>query len=166
MGCEMKDKYTYVRLLNLYCMSISFKVQGKPPKKDGSSSMWGKKSEASNIVNLRNAAIKAREGQNIGLLSSRICIDLTIYANEKEIESMGDLDNFVTGICDSLQAADPRANMQDFIQKECIVNPLQPVLFYTDAKVFEINAKKIPIKGNNGYYEVMIKELTDGGCRG
>jgi len=141
-------------------MSISFKVQGKPPKKDGSSSMWGKKSEALNIVNLRNAAIKAREDQNTGLFSSRIGIDLIIYASEKEIESMGDLDNFVTGICDGLQAADPRAKMQDVIKNECIVDPLQPVLFYTDAKVFEINAKKIPVKENNGYYEVIIREIS------
>jgi len=142
-------------------MGISFKVQGKPPKKDGASSMWGKKSEALNIVNLRNAAIKARERQNTELFKGRIGIDLTIYANEKEIESMGDLDNFVTGICDALQAADPRANMQDVIQNECIVNPYQPILFYTDSKVFEINAKKIPIKEIDGYYEVMIRELID-----
>ena len=141
-------------------MSISFKVQGKPPKKDGSSSMWGIKSEALNIVNLRNAAFKAREGQNAGLFSSRIGIDLAIYANENEIESMGDLDNFLTGICDGLQAADPRAKMQDVIKNECIVDPLQPVLFYTDAKVFEINAKKIPIKEKNGYYEVIIREIN------
>jgi len=141
-------------------MAISFKVQGKPPKKDGASSMWGKKSEAINIVNLRNAAIKAREGQNTGIFSSRISIDLTIYANEKEIESMGDLDNFVTGICDGLQAADPRAKMQDIVKSRCIIDPLQPVLFYTDAKVFEINAKKIPIQENNGYYKIIIKEIN------
>jgi len=36
-------------------MSITFNVNGKPPKKDGSSS-WSKKSEAINIVNLSSKA--------------------------------------------------------------------------------------------------------------
>lgn len=142
-------------------MSISFKVQGKPPKKDGSSSMWGKKSEALNIVNLRNAATEAMEENDVGPFIGRIGINLTIISSEKEIESMGDLDNFMTGICDGLQAADPRAKIHDLVKSECIISPLQPILFYTDAKVFEINAKKVPIDENNGYYEVKIYELHD-----
>ena len=143
-------------------MLISFRVPGKPPKKDGSSSMWGKKSEALNIVNLRNAAAKAMDKEGIGPMPGRISIYLTIYASEEEIESMGDLDNFVTGICDGLQAADPRANMHEFVKRECIIDPLLPILYYTDAKVFEINAKKVPIDETNGYYEIKIKALNDG----
>ena len=64
-------------------MSISFKVQGKPPKKDGSSSMWGKKSEALNIVNLRNAATEAMEENDVGPFIGRIGINLTIISSEK-----------------------------------------------------------------------------------
>jgi len=139
-------------------MSIGFKVQGKPPKKDGSNSMWGKKSESMNIVNLRNAAAEAMKVQGIRPFNDRIRIELTIYASEKEIETIGDLDNFITGICDGLQAADPRAKMHDLVKSECIIDPLQPVLFYTDSKVFEIIAKKVPIKENNGYYELKISE--------
>ena len=99
-------------------MSVEFKVQGKPPKKDGANSMWGKKSEAQNIVNLSKAAISARNELNITPFTGRVSIELTIYADNAVIESMGDLDNFITGICDGLQAADPRANMQDLILNE------------------------------------------------
>ena len=88
-------------------------------------------------------------------------LEMVSLMGEKEIESMGDLDNFMTGICDGLQAADPRAKIHDLVKSECIISPLQPILFYTDAKVFEINAKKVPIDENNGYYEVKIYELHD-----
>jgi len=119
--------------------------------------MWGKKSEAQNIVNLRKAAITARNELNITPFTGRVCIELTIYAENGVIESMGDLDNFITGICDGLQAADPRAKMQDLILKEC--TPSQPVLFYSDAKVFNIQARKIQIENQDTYYMVKVKEL-------
>ncbi len=131
-------------------MSVEFKVQGKPPKKDGANSMWGKKSEAQNIVNLRKAAITARNELNITPFTGRVSIDLTIYADNAVIESMGDLDNFITGICDGLQAADPRANMQDLVLNEG--TPYQPVLYYSEAKVVNIQARKIPIENQGTHY--------------
>jgi len=138
-------------------MSVEFKVQGKPPKKDGSNSMWGKKSEAQNIVNLRKAAITARNEIDTSPYTGRVSIELTIYADNSVIESMGDLDNFITGICDGLQAADTRAKMQGLILNEC--EPYQPVLYYTDAKVYNIQARKIPIENQDTYYTVKVKEL-------
>ena len=100
--------------------------------------MWGKKSEAQNIVNPRKAAITAKNEINITPFTGRVCIELTIYADNAVIESMGDLDNFITGICDGLQAADPRAKMYDLILSEC--TPYPPVLYYTDTKVFNARA--------------------------
>jgi len=138
-------------------MAIEFKVQGKPPKKDGANSMWGKKSEAQNIVNLRKAAIKARNELKSTPFTGRVSLELTIYADNAVIENMGDLDNFITGICDGLQAADPRANMQDLILNEG--TPYQPVLYYSDAKVVNIQAKKIPIEKQETHYTVKVKEL-------
>lgn len=70
---------------------------------------------------------------------------------------MGDLDNFITGICDGLQAADPRANMQDLILNEGTL--YQPVLYHTDAKVCNIQARKILIEDQDTYYTVKVKEL-------
>jgi len=139
-------------------MFVEFRVQGKPPKKDGASSMWGKASEADNIVNLRKAAVKATDGLGVGPFTGRLGIELSIYAEEKVIESMGDLDNFITGICDGLQAADPRANMHERILDEC--NPYEPILFYSDSKVYDIHARKIPVEGREeGYYELKVFEL-------
>ena len=138
-------------------MLVEFKVQGKPPKKDGASSMWGKASEAENIVNLRNAALKARDELGIGPFTGKVGIELTMYVEEKVIESLGDLDNFITGVCDGLQAADPRANMHETIFKGC--SPYEPVLFFSDAKVYDIHARKVPIEGKEGYYVLKVFEL-------
>ncbi len=138
-------------------MSVEFKVQGKPPKKDGANSMWGKKSEAKNIVNLRKAATTARNEINITPFTGRVSIELTIYSDNAVIENMGDLDNFITGICDGLQAADPRAKMQGLILSEC--EPYQPLLYYTDARGVDIQARKIPIENQDIHYTVKVKEL-------
>jgi len=135
-------------------MSIEFKVQGKPPKKDGANSMWKKVSEVENLINLRQAARRARNSS--GPFTGKIGIEVTIYAPEKEIESIGDLDNFVTGICDGLQAADPSAKMQEAILDAC--NPYEPLLFYSDARVYEILAKKTPYEGEK-YYTLKVREI-------
>lgn len=140
-------------------MELTFLVKGKPPKKDGAQSMWGKKSEAFNIVNLRNSAFKTREEKDSGLFTSHLCLELEIYAPEGELERIGDLDNFITGICDGLQSADPRANIHEIIQKESRIDPRTPLLFYTDAIIYEIKAKKLVENESEGYYRVTIKEL-------
>lgn len=140
-------------------MFLTFKVQGKPPKKDGSSSMWGKKSEISNLVNLRNSAYEANKINEYKLFEGKLSIDLTIFSNQKQIESMGDLDNFVTGICDGLQSADPRANMSEEIIQKSLISPKKPLLFYSDAKVYEIVARKVSIQEENGFYELTVKEI-------
>lgn len=141
-------------------MRIKFHVKGKPPKKDGANSMWGKKSEAKNIVNLRNAASEAKENSElVEPLNSHVSLNLNIYAPEIELERMGDLDNFITGVCDGLQAADPRANIHEIIQQECEVDPRVHLLLFTDAKVLEIKAKKQGHNRPDMNYTVMIKEL-------
>ena len=84
-------------------MKIEFQVEGKPPKKDGANSMWGKNSEAQNIVNLRNAAFKKREETIKEPFHSRVSLELIINAPESELERMGDLDNFITGVCDAFR---------------------------------------------------------------
>jgi len=81
-------------------MKIEFQVDGKPSKKDGSNSMWGKKAEAQNLINLRNAAFIKSEETIKQPLVSRVSLELIIRAPENVLESMGDLDNFITGVCD------------------------------------------------------------------
>lgn len=119
--------------------------------------MWSKDSETQNIVNLRKAAMKARDELGVGPFTGRLNLELTVYAADSVIESMGDLDNFVTGICDGLQAASSQAKPHETILKECL--PDQPILFYDDAKVFNILARKVSIEHTDTYYEIKVEEL-------
>jgi len=115
-------------------MFVEFEVPGKPPKKDGANSMWRKDSEAQNIINLR------------------------IYARINEIEGMGDLDNFITGVCDGLQRAHPNVMryINERILKEC--NPHQSIFVVDDAKVYDIRARKVPFDGEM-YYWLKVFEI-------
>lgn len=81
-------------------------IDGVPPKKDGANSMWLKRSEVPRIRALRRAAAPHFAS---GLASGAITLTLRVWAQPQE----GDLDNFLTGICDALMAA------HDDCQKEC-----------------------------------------------
>lgn len=83
---------------------IEFTVQGQlPPKKDGATSMWKKSSEHARLVALRTQAQTACGTD--GPLSENIQLTLEIHCPRRELHSIGDLDNFITGICDGLMAA-------------------------------------------------------------
>ena len=79
---------------------IEFTVEGDlPPKKDGANSMWNKPSEFRRLVRLRSVALQAMDGRTP--LASDIVLELEIRCGGSD----GDLDNFITGVCDGLQAA-------------------------------------------------------------
>ena len=80
-------------------MRISFSAAGVPPKKDGASSMWRKGPEMVRLKALRAAAIEALGGR--GIPDGPVRLTLTIWADRRA----GDLDNFITGVCDGLMAA-------------------------------------------------------------
>ncbi len=86
-------------------MHYQFSVSGLPPKKDGAQSMWGKPLEAQRLVELRSATLKALHGESP--LTNNIKITLKIHVEVKNDRATGDLDTFVTGICDGLMAAYP-----------------------------------------------------------
>jgi len=139
-------------------MFVEFEVPGKPPKKDGANSMWKKESEAQNIINLRKEARKAVKQIGVDLFSGPLGIELTIYARINEIEGIGDLDNFITGICDGLQKAHPNVlrYINKRILKEC--NPHQSIFVVDDAKVYDIRARKVPFDGEM-YYRLKVFEI-------
>ena len=86
---------------------IEFRVDGDvPPKKDGANSMWAKRPEVSRLMLLRNAALKAMQGA--GPFRKNISIKLEIHCPAERLAGVGDLDNFVSGVCDGLMAAGPR----------------------------------------------------------
>lgn len=123
--------------------TIEFEVSGAvPPKKDGANSMWGKDSEIENLIALRQAALRARGTH--GVLRRSIELIVEVYLQEPESRTSGDLDNFITGICDGLQAArgsakpHPRWNLPRLRD----VHPSKAVAIEDDSAVVAIHATK------------------------
>ena len=134
-------------------MKVSFTVRGLPPKKDGAKSMWAKPEEAPRIQALRLEAAKAFAGRPP--LRNSIKLTLRAHAGSENTRSTGDLDNFLTGICDGLQAADPKAHIAlDF---EHHIRPTLAVGIDNDAQVIEIQANKIIEPITAPFYKVVLE---------
>lgn len=146
-------------------MKLTFLVEGKPPRKDGANSMWNKDDEAMRLVTLRRKAVEAKQEYGItGCVGPFAKLELTVFSPIQEIERIGDLDNFVTGICDGLQAAHPRASLhQVFSNPENeMIHPSKPVLLINDSSVIEIVARKRvqPDNGTKISYMVALESLS------
>ena len=149
-------------------MRIEFLVKGNlPPKKDGAKSMWAKDDETPQfIVALREKALEARS--KVGLnecFDSLVAIEFTLFVPKSQLESIGDLDNFIAGICDGLQAADKKVEPHPIFNmpgREGI-DPSQALLIENDAKVVSITAKKIALDEDNQelYYKVAVEQVID-----
>ncbi len=88
---------------------VKFYVEGLPPKKNGANSMWGKRLEAERLVNPRKAALEAM-GEHAPLKSG-IRLAMSVHVGPKNNRSVGDLDTFITGVCDGLMKRAPRSNL-------------------------------------------------------
>ncbi len=69
----------------------------------------------------------------------------------------GDLDNFITGVCDGLMAAHantPCADV-DWSDVRSEIHPRNPVAFRDDACICSIRAERLPPAGGT-YYEVEL----------
>ncbi|EGL84191.1 hypothetical protein CathTA2_0251 [Caldalkalibacillus thermarum TA2.A1] len=85
-----------------------------------------------------------------------------IYLPQTKIERAGDLDHFITGICDGLRAAHPRVQphpvFKTSVNKE--IDPFRPLLIEDARKVMAITAWKQKLGENcRPYYKVMIEEI-------
>ena len=80
---------------------ILLRVGGVPPKKDGANSMWRKRSELDRLRVLRLEAAMRLSEAPVDRTPDEV--RLVVFAPR----SAGDLDNFLTGIFDGLQAAHP-----------------------------------------------------------
>ncbi len=147
-------------------MRIEFTVVGLPPKKHGEKSMWARKDEARRVASLRKEALEARlESGLTEPFSSLVALELQIFVPKSKLESIGDLDNFITGICDGLQAADPKvqSNLDETLKiLKGESHPKHALLIANDAKVVSIIARKIALEGNREvHYKVTIEPLRD-----
>ncbi len=117
------------------------RIEGLPPKKDGASSMWNKGVELPRIILLRQAAHTAF-GSDPPLAEN---IEIVVRVHVGLVNSSDDLDNFITGICDGLQAAHPNTPLADqWVEPDLeSVHPKNPVAIVNDVDVVSIDAKKL-----------------------
>ncbi len=137
---------------------ISFRVNGiLPPKKDGANSMWGKEIDAPRLIALRRKALKALGGESP--FSREIRLKMRIYVGNSNTRGVGDLDNFITGICDGLMAADQRSKIHPlFVKPENLeVCPSNTIAISDDSQVIEICAEKLVGDYAEEWYEVEIR---------
>ena len=137
--------------------TIRFRVEGLPPKKDGANSMWGKPLEAGRLVSLRNAALKAMDGRIP--LKSNIRLALSVHVGDRNDRSVGDLDTFITGVCDGLMKRAPRSNLcQDIwgLAEYGDIHPDRPIAIDDDCQVVSIQADKTIGGTTLPWYEVTL----------
>jgi hypothetical protein len=137
-------------------VKYQFRVVGDfPPKKDGSQSMWGKRSELNRLIKLRQAAYEAFRGA--APLQENIQMILRVYVSKND-HLTGDLDNFITGVCDGLMAADDRSNIGSWSDPNLNhIHPNKPLAIKDDCCVVSISAEKITSGDAQPWYEVILE---------
>ena len=139
---------------------VCFKVKGKlPPKKDGANSMWGKRkgTQAKRLIALRKKALAALGGRPP--FSKNIHLTLRVHVGAVNDKRAGDLDNFVTGVCDGLMAAHARAKRDATFcdPANTDVCPKKTIAILEDSQVTKIVAEKLFGQGNGRWYEVELQ---------
>jgi len=162
-GCEYVRRKRLWRNINQ--MRIEFTVKGRPPKKHGEKSMWARDDEARFVVSLRKKAHEARSEAGLDdCFRSLVALEIAVFAPRSRLEAVGDLDSFITGICDGLQAADSKVIpylhkiFQEPGQEE--IDPRHPLLIDNDAKVVSITARKVALDEDREiYYKVAVEPV-------
>ena len=119
--------------------------------------MWGKPLEAKRLVELRQGALKAIQGYPP--LQSNIKLTLKIHVGPVNDRSIGDLDTFVTGVCDGLMAAAPRGKLDPIWDDAKLkhIHPSKTIAIVDDSQVISIQAEKIIGDTEQPWYEVILE---------
>lgn len=137
---------------------IEFRVDGDaPPKKDGANSMWAKRPEVLRLMLLRKAALEAMEGA--GPFRTNISIKLEIHCPAERLARVGDLDNFIAGVCDGLMAAGPRIRRDTrwMADELASINPDLAIAIEDDSEVCSIMAMKETSHDGSMWYRVILE---------
>ena len=140
---------------------VEFTVQGHmPPKKDGAKSMWDKPVEATRLAAMRRSALTAM--RDVNPLSRNISLHLEVHLGRDNSRSVGDLDNFITGVCDGLMAAHRRAALDELWAAPELkdIHPRRPISIEDDSEVMEISARKIAGPIGEPWYRVVLEGET------
>jgi hypothetical protein len=138
-------------------VTFKFHVDGLPPKKNGANSMWGNQFESERLVSLRKAALLEMKGH----LPLKSGIKLTIAVHIAENNRLvGDLDTFITGVCDGLMKITSRANPVKSIwdrPENADIRPNISIAIDDDCEVMNIQAAKIEGGIDKPFYDVMLE---------
>ncbi len=119
--------------------------------------MWSKKLESERVVALRQAALKAFSGQPPLRSNIKLILKIRIPVNNR---SIGDLDTFVSGVCDSLMKRDPRSKLYEETWSNPEYRGVHPdivIAIVDDSQVIDIQAEKVIGDLNQQRYEVMLE---------
>jgi len=135
-------------------MRVRFEVEGLPPKKDGANSMWHKPTEQTRLLALRIAAKHAMGGQ--APFRSPVALTIRLHA----LPSDGDLDNFITGICDGLMAAAQNTPACEFWAARPDVDPSKRIALEDDRLVQRIAAERLSPGAAGRRYFVELEDYA------
>jgi hypothetical protein len=141
---------------------ICFTVNGLPPHKQ-STSIWSDSTQGPLVANLRRQALKAK--QNFGItkiFTSNIKLELDVFATKQILETMGDIDNYIGGVCDGLMPKPNNPTLKphpEFLRTENLdISPEKPILYKDDNVITTVNGKKNETNAST-YYILKIYEL-------
>lgn len=136
-------------------MRIEIHVDGRPPKKDGANSMWRKPVERQRLKALRLAAMGAVRGLDWDPHAD-MALSVTVFASDRA----GDLDNFVTGICDGLQAANHvQIDAKHWEDVPAEIRPDRHLLLVDDRTVQRITIERRELDGAGERYSMTLERL-------
>ncbi len=134
-------------------MKIRFEVEGLPPKKDGANSMWRKGAQQNRLKALRVEAANRMAASPP--TTSAIKMTLCVYAHPGK----GDLDNFITGICDGLMAAHHLTPIDLSLWMDIpeSARPNHSICFQDGMVINQITATRLPLKETGECYFVELE---------
>ncbi len=108
------------------------------------------------MIALRKAAL-AHMGRD--KLGRNISLSIRLHIKGKNIRYTGDLDNYITGICDGLMMADKYAILNECWHRlECRdIHPLQCSFIADDSEIIKIYAEKILDNHEDVWYEILLE---------
>jgi len=142
--------------------TIEFTVNNRPPKKDGTKSVWSS-NQAKLVLDLRKAAYDAfLKAKLHDPFDGAVELELTIYApniiNIGDHTYVGDLDSFVAGVSEALHVADSQVTPDEIFKGNEEVYPTRPLIINNDSQIVSIIAKKI--ESERLYYSVSVRPIT------
>ena len=92
-------------------------------------------------------------------LSGDIHLTVEIHCPVNELHSIGDLDNFITGICDGLMAAATRTPVGEPWAAPTLegIHPLKCIGIRDDRYVVAISARKLASESGELWYRVVLE---------